>query len=196
MCNYAVTSHIESAEQNWHIPGQSQQVQISTIAGWGDGGRRHIEHESYFLLFRLTSRHQSARGDIRKQKSLQIVMFNSQESRQDRSQGLKKKKNEHSKNRPGRSATQWHCGLRLFFKHIYSTCITVPYCTWCVVLRPLFIFLFDKRSQTTLFEVDYWNDLISLPFEKRVHIPCLVWSRVLWCVCCMRVSIRFFVSVL
>ena len=46
-------------------------------------------------------------------------MFHSQKCRQDRPQGLKRGKNI-QKIRPGRSAMQWHCGLRLFFKNIYS----------------------------------------------------------------------------
>ena len=105
-------------------------------------------------------------------------MSDSRESRVNRSQILEKEKE-----------VQWHCDLRLFFKNIYSTCIiTVPSCTWSVALRPLFIFLLDKRSQNNPFEVDCWSDLFSLPFEKRARIPCLVWSRVL---CACRCVFRF-----
>ena len=96
----------------------------------------------------LTRRHQSAREETEEnKKSLTIVMFDSQVSLVNRSQGLVKKERNIQEFRPGRSAMQWHCGLRLFFKNIYSTYITVPYCTWSVVLRPLFIFRFDKRAQ-------------------------------------------------
>ena len=80
-----------------------------------------------------------------KNRSKLLHMFNSQEAIL-RSQGLKKER-DIQKVRPGRSAMQWYCGLRLFLKNIYNTYITVPYCTWYVVLRPLFIFRFDKRAQ-------------------------------------------------
>ena len=76
---------------------------------------------------RPTSRHQSAREETgENKKSLKIVMFDSQEYRQDRPQGLKKKKINIQKIRPGCSAIQWHCGLRLFFKKYTST--TGKYC--------------------------------------------------------------------
>ena len=70
---------------------------------------------------------------------------------------MEKKKNDIQKFRPGRSALQWHCGLRLFFENIYSTYIhycTLLYMVCSTFLRPLFIFLFDKWPQTTLFEVN------------------------------------------
>ena len=44
-------------------------------------------------------------------------MLDSQEYRQERPQGLEKKNIQEFS--PGRSAMQWHCGLRLFFKNIY-----------------------------------------------------------------------------
>ena len=56
-------------------------------------------------------------------KILKIVMFGSQVSLVNRSQDLEKKN-----------------------KHIYSAYIIVPYWTWSAVLRPLFIFHFDKRA--------------------------------------------------
>ena len=46
--------------------------------------------------------------------------------------------------RPGRGAMQLHCGLRLFFKFIYSTYIIVPYYMVCSI-QTSFIFLFDKQ---------------------------------------------------
>ena len=76
-------------------------------------------------------------------------MFDSQESRVNRSQGLKKKKEETFKNL-GLVVAQSNdivtCDYSL---KIFTVCtyINVPYCTWSVVLRPLFIFRFDKRAQ-------------------------------------------------
>ena len=63
-------------------------------------------------------------------------MFDSQVSLINASQGLEKKRRNIQEFRPGRNEMQWHCGLSLFFKNIYSTYITVPKCTWPVVLRP------------------------------------------------------------
>ena len=57
-------------------------------------------------------------------------MFGSQVSLVNRSQGLVKKERNIQEFRPGRSAMQWHCGLRSFLKNIYSTYITVPYCVY------------------------------------------------------------------
>ena len=63
-------------------------------------------------------------------KSLKIVMFNSQESRVNRSQDLKKEKEGSFKNL-GLVAAQCNgiFGLRLFFKNIYSTIHTLLYLT-------------------------------------------------------------------
>ena len=66
-----------------------------------------------------TSRHQSAREETEEnKKTFKIVMFDSQVSLVNKSQGLEKKKRNIQEFRPGRSAMQWHCGLRLFFKNI------------------------------------------------------------------------------
>ena len=54
-------------------------------------------------------------------------MFDSQVSLVHKSQGLEKKKRNIQEFRPGRSAMQWHCGLRLFFKNKYLQYI--HYCT-------------------------------------------------------------------
>ena len=62
-------------------------------------------------------------------------MFHYLECRQDRSQGLvnKKKTINIQKNRPGRSAMQWHCGLRLFFKkYTYSMILMQLYMVCCI----------------------------------------------------------------
>ena len=68
-------------------------------------------------------------------------MFDSQAYRKDRPQGLKKGKKNICEFRPGRSAMQWHCGLRSFFKkYTYSMVLTQLYCTWSDVLRPLLSF--------------------------------------------------------
>ena len=77
------------------------------------------------------------------------------------------------------SAMQWHCGLRLFFKNIYSTIHALLYLTvWSVVLRPLLSFFLTNGPQTTLFEVDCRNDLFSLPFGKTgSYILQLDWLR-------------------
>ena len=69
---------------------------------------------------------------------------------------------------------------------MYSTCITVPYCycTWSVVLRPLFIFCFDKWAQNN----PVWGRLLKLPLFSSFWktgldtLFGLVWSRVL-CAC-------------
>ena len=115
-------------------------------------------------------------------KSLKLVMFDSRVSLVNRSQGLEKKKRNIQEFRPCCSAMQWHSGLRLFFKNIYSTYITVPYCIWSVILRPLSSFFFISGPKTTLFEVDCWNDLFSLPFEKGLVYPtvCLPWTFLLY----------------
>ena len=56
--------------------------------------------------------------------------------------------------------------MRLFFKNIHSAYITVDTLLFkSVVLRPLLSFLINGPKMT-LFEVDCWNDLFSLPFEK------------------------------
>ena len=56
---------------------------------------------------KVTSRHHRARRDGRKQKTFKIVMFNSQESRVNRSQGLEKRERRNIQElRPGRNATQ------------------------------------------------------------------------------------------
>ena len=59
---------------------------------------------------------------------------------------------------------------------------TLLYNTRPVVLRPLFIFCFDKRAGYNL----VWDRLLKRPllysFEKRARILWLVWSRVL-CAC-------------
>ena len=72
-------------------------------------------------------------------------MFNSQEYPQDRPQEMKKKKTYIQEFRHGRSAMQWHCGLRLFFKIYlqYGTYASVLYMV-CCIFRPLFIFYLDK----------------------------------------------------
>ena len=71
-------------------------------------------------------------------------MFDSQEHRQDRPQGLKKKK-ETFKNQ-GLVAAQCNgiaaCAYSLKKYLQYGTYTTI--CTWSVVLRPLFTFLLDK----------------------------------------------------
>ena len=84
-------------------------------------------------------------------KSFKIDMFDSQESRVNRSQGLKKEKEGTFKNL-GLVVVQCNgiaaCAY-LFFEHIYSTVHTLQYLTahsLYVVLRTLFIFLFDKRA--------------------------------------------------
>ena len=56
-----------------------------------------LEHIIMSVAFHVcleTSRHQSARRDRRKQKSFNIVMFDSQESRVNKSQGLEKEREE------------------------------------------------------------------------------------------------------
>ena len=111
----------------------------------------------FFCLFSSTlvstSRHQSARGDGRRQKILKNLMFGSQESCQDRPQAGFEKDNilNMQEFRPGRSAMQRHCDLRLFFKnHNYSTV------RWSVVLRPLLSFLLTNEPRITLlFRVDW-----------------------------------------
>ena len=87
--------------------------------------------------------------------TLKIDMFDSREYRQDRPQRLKKKKMLNIQEfRPGRSVMQWHCDLRLSLKiFAVHTYVTVPYCTWSVVLRPLFVYLINGPI-TTLFEID------------------------------------------
>ena len=85
--------------------------------------------------------------DGRKQKISKIIMFDSQEYRQDRPQGLKKKTNI-QEFRPGCSAMQLHCGLRLLFKKI----LTVRYCTYATVYGLLYIkisfyLLFGQMAQ-------------------------------------------------
>ena len=82
--------------------------------------KKLIQTSSFFVWI-STSRQQSAREEtIENKTSLKIVMFDSQEYYQDRQQGLKKKKIINIQEfRPGRSAMQWHCGLRLFFNNIY-----------------------------------------------------------------------------
>ena len=74
-------------------------------------------------------------------------MFDSQAYHQDRPQGLKNKKINIQEFRPGCSAMQWHCALRLFFKKCtYGMVLTQLYNTWSVALRPLVSFLLDKRA--------------------------------------------------
>ena len=71
-------------------------------------------------------------------------MFNSQVSLVNRSQGLEKEGTFKNLGLHSRSAMQWDCDLRLSLNNSYSLYITVPHSTWSVVLRPLFVFLFDK----------------------------------------------------
>ena len=67
-------------------------------------------------------------------------MFNSQEPRANRSQGSKKRERRNIQEfRPGRGAMQWHWGLRLFFKNVYSTYITVPYCMVCSIKTSFYL---------------------------------------------------------
>ena len=61
-------------------------------------------------------------------------MFGSQTYRQDRPQCLEKKKKINIQEfRPGCSAMQWHCGLRLFFKkYTYSMILMQLYMVCCI----------------------------------------------------------------
>ena len=75
-------------------------------------------------------------------------MFDSQESRVNRSEGLKKEKEGTFKNLGLVAAqcngiTAYAYSLNIFTVY---TLLYLTYCTWSVVLRPLFIF-FDKRAQ-------------------------------------------------
>ena len=105
-------------------------------------------------------------------------MFDSQVSLVHRSQRFGKRNIQEF--RPGRSAMQWHCGLRLFFKNIYSTYSTyVHYCTFLYMvcsIKTSFIFRFDKRAQYD----PVWGWLLKRPlfssFENRARISCLVSS--------------------
>ena len=65
--------------------------------------------------------------------AVKLVMFISQEYHQDRPHGLKRKKNI-QEFRPGRSAIQWRCGLRLFFKKYlqYGPYVIVLYMVGCI----------------------------------------------------------------
>ena len=130
-----------------------------------------------YCLHLITSRHQSARREGRKQKLLKLVIFESQESHQDRPQGLNKTTYWTFKNL-GRAAAQCNgiaaCAYPLIKKHTYST--WVQYSTRSVVLRPLLAFFWTNGAQITLlFRVDWSKDLFSL-LEKRPRMPCLVRS--------------------
>ena len=109
---------------------------------------------------------------VRRQKktkrSFKTVMFDSQVSPVKMSQALEKKKRNIQEFEPGRSAMQWHCGLRLFFKNIYST-VNIYYCTLMYMVcstKTSFYpsFWYVNGPDATLFEVYCWNDLSSLPF--------------------------------
>ena len=86
----------------------------------------------------------------------------------------------------------------LNFKQYLRTVHTLLYLTvWSVgSIKTSFYLSFSRNGpKSTLFEVDCWNYLFSLPFEKRARIPCLVWSCVLWCMLYARVDsffVRFF----
>ena len=127
--------------------------------------------------FIMTSWHQRARRDGRKQKNCSKLLCSILKTI---GHGVwKRERRNIQKFKPGRSAMQRHCGLRLFCRNIYSVYITVPYCAWSVVLRRLLSFILINGPKTTLFEVNCWNNLFSFPFEKRARIPCLAWSHVL-----------------
>ena len=114
-------------------------------------------------LHTVTSRHQSARGDGKKnKKSLKIVMFGSQESHQDRPQAGFKKDNTLNMQefRPGCSAMQRHCGLRLFFKNRSTV-------TWSVVLRPLLSFFLTNGPRMTLLFRVVWSKSSFIFFLKN-----------------------------
>ena len=124
-------------------------------------------------------------------------MFDSQVSLFIRSQGLEKKKKEYSRIYISLVAAQCNgiaaCtySLKIFTVCTYITVHIVPectaYCTWSVVLKPLLSFVLINGPQRTLFEVNCWNDLFSLPFEKRARILCLVCA----VVCACRFVFRF-----
>ena len=100
-------------------------------------------HQDKLIL--LVDTRVQVRRQKKTKKSLKMVVFDCQVSLGKRSQALERNI---QKLRPGRSAMQWHCGLRLFFKEYlqYDTYATVLYSTWSVVLRPLFSLLLDKRA--------------------------------------------------
>ena len=113
-------------------------------------------------------------------------MFNYQECRVNRSQGLKKEKEGTFKNL-GLVAAQCNgiaaCAYSLkIFTENTLLYLAVPYYTWSVVLhKTSFIFCFDKRAQND----PVWGRLLQRPllfsFENGL-VSCLVWSRVL-CAC-------------
>ena len=112
-------------------------------------------------------------------------MFDSQVSLESKGHRVLKKRNI-QEIRPGGSAMQWHCGLRLFFKkHTYST---VHYCTLLYMVCSVetsFIFWTNGPQMTLLFRSIGQNTSFLLLFEKRFRIPCLVRS-------CECASIRSF----
>ena len=91
----------------------------------------------------------------RSKKSLKSVMFDSQVSLVNKSQGLdkKEKKNQEFSLVAAQCNIIVACAYSLKYLQ-HCTYITVPYCTWSVILRSLLSFLLIKGIKTTLFEVD------------------------------------------
>ena len=126
-------------------------------------------------------------------KSFKIVMFDSQESRVNRSQGLTKEK-EGTFKTLGLVAAQCNgIAACAYFWKIF-TVLYIHYCTWlymvCNIRTSFLSLVLISGPKMTLFEVNCWNDLFSLPFENGLVYP--VWfDRA----CYARVN-TFFVSVL
>ena len=135
-------------------------------------------------LATTTSRHQNARREGRKQKNVQnwyicLILKYLLVT------GFGKEKEGIFKNL-GLVAAQYNdilaCAYSLNYLQYIHNCTLL----WSVVLRPLLSFFLINGPKTTLFEVDCWNDLFSLPFEKTGSYTLFgLIARA------MRVSIRF-----